>query len=141
MDLATHLGGVIAEAIRGQFLTEDIPLDPLLPAVVLGDLPSTFPRGVGIMPFQVDANAYLASDTEGLQLRYRGQTPQVMAMREAVFQELQGLYLPVVPASANFRIEQVRRMSSGSLGYDASGRLNWSENYYVQMWKPTVHRL
>lgn len=139
MTLLEYMGRLIATAVNGQFST-DAPLTGNLP-VMLGDLSASFPRGIGLMPYAIENGGYLARDTEGFQVRYRGTFAQVMNMKSKVFDNLQGLHRPETPPDASFQVEQVLRMSSGSLGYDANKRLNWTENYYVQVWQSTRHRL
>lgn len=139
MQLLEYFATRIAGVIGGQF-SLTTPLDPAGgPAVTYGQLDDVFPVGIAITPYVVDAETFENSNTDGLQLYYRGTFSQVMDMREQIFNDLQGL--SGIQVSDTLVIEAVNRRSGTSLGYDTNHRLNWSDNYYVRNWAPTANRL
>lgn len=108
----------------------------------LASWPNMPDRIVAATPYAVADDPAEPMSTIGVQFRSRwagGNPRAVMNLSGAIFDALHGLG-PVVLAGG-VSVSQCLRRSSGSMGQDgASKRWSWSDNYYVDVDRPSTHR-
>lgn len=97
---------------------------------------------VACTPYPVADDPEQSMSRIGLQIRTRwdGSNPRgVMNLSAAVFDQLHGLGPVVLPGGVS--VSQCLRASGGSMGQDGSSkRWSWSDNYYVDVDRPSTHR-
>lgn len=109
-------------------------------AIVLDAVPETLPRLIVLSTYAVDDNPGLNDDLLGLQVltRWDGQNPNACRdLDGAIFDLLQGRSR----YTAGVFVTLCARRSASSLGQDSSKRWMRSSNYYLNVFRPTPHRL
>jgi hypothetical protein len=111
------------------------------PAVYLGRLPDAPDRALALASYPVAADPWLTDSIVGVQVRVRGTTAPDVArdLASAVFDALHGLH-DVELGTGTDRALWVRMIvwqSGASLGPDANGRHERTENYYVHVNRPS----
>jgi hypothetical protein len=80
----------------------------------------------------------------GLQVRTRwsGQDPRLVKdLSDAIYMFIQGkTWWTVGTGAAAVTIVQCLRQSGSSLGQDSNNRWEWSDNYYLTVWRPSTNR-
>lgn len=114
------------------------------PAAFLASWPSTPDRVAAFTPYTVSDDAAEPMSVVGVQVRTRwaGSSPRaVMSYSDTLFDALHGL--SNLTLSTGVRVSQVLRQSSASLGQEATAtkRWSWADSYYVDLDRPTTHRL
>ena len=103
--------------------------------------PSSPDRVATFTPYPVADDPDQAMSTVGVQVRTRwsGENPRAVAnYAGAIFDALHGL--GPVELAGGVRVSQVLRRSGTSMGQDGSKRWSWSDNYYVDLDRPSSYR-
>lgn len=108
--------------------------------IVLHAFPDTPARVITLTAYGVADDPSLSDSTYGLQVRTRwdGQDPRLVNdLAGAIFSTLQGL---TVTLSTGIKVVQCLRRSWVSLGQDDTKRWARSDNYYLDVHRPSTHR-
>lgn len=108
-------------------------------AIVIRAIPQAPDRLITLAAYPVGSTAPgIADHTTGVQARLRaGPDPRECDdLADAVFDQLDGLAETTLGGIA---VVQMWRQSYTSLGHDANGRWERSENFYVQAMRPTAN--
>lgn len=96
---------------------------------------------ITLTPYAVNDAATLSTTTTALQVRVRGgsRNPTLCnSLGDAVFDLLQGAYQ--LSLATGIRVMQCNRQSSVPLGQDSSGFWSRSDNYYLDVHRPSTNR-
>ena len=127
-------GGVGVWRSTGLYAEEDV-------AIVLGGLPQSPDSSVALAAYGVADDPALSDSTEGLQVTVRrgGRDPRpVLDLADAVFGVLQGVHGVDL---GGVRVVLCLRRSWSLLGQDGNGRWRLAQNFYVDIHRPSLHRI
>lgn len=108
-------------------------------AIVLGDLPQSPEKAVGISDYPVSSDPKLSDTIIGVQARIRGDLHPgtVRDLRDAVYDAWHALsHFELVSEAGNILVTQVNWQSAAPLGPAEGGQFQRSENYYVWFNRP-----
>lgn len=111
-------------------------------AIVIGGLPQTPDRAVGIVSYGVTDDPSLSDSVVGLQIttRWAGQDPRDVArLTTRVFNALHGRINTDLPTGIH--VPQILRRSWTSIGQDGNSRWRTVQNFYADVHRPTPHRV
>lgn len=109
--------------------------------IVLGGLPASPDRVIGLAAYGVDDDPSLSDSVIGLQVstRWGGQDPRPVGdLTDSVFDELHGLHNLNLPTGV--RLVQCLRRSWTSMGQDSNQRWRTVQNFYATVHRPSPHR-
>lgn len=140
-DLLGGLATRLATLDGVEWHPDGTPYDPGDVAIILRGIPQQPDKLITLAAYPRDDNRHrgMADHDTAVQIRVRGDQDSRTCddLADAIFTELDslaGVTLGGVP------LVQMWRQSYTSLGQDANGRWERSENYYVEAMRPTQHK-
>lgn len=111
-------------------------------AIVVGGLPQSPDRAVGLTPYPLGDDAVFSDSDCGLQIRSRVATPDlrdVFDLDDAIADVLLGRF--PFTLTTGVVVQTLVRTSAVSLGRDDNLRAEWSSNYTLGLHRPGQFRL
>jgi hypothetical protein len=138
-DLLNGVAAVLAGAGAGTYRADGSAYAAGETAIVFGAMPQTPDRAIVLSAYTVTDDASLSDSVIGLQVRCRGGSDphDVEAIAGAVFDQLHGR---TAYQAGTVRVVQSLRRSGTPLGRDDSNRWEHSDNYYLTVHRPSLHR-
>lgn len=110
-------------------------------AIVVGQLPQEPDRVIALMCYPVEDDPALSDSIIGVRIRTRWGGLDLRAVQDLsdlIFKYLQGKHQFTL--STNVHVVYSERNSGGPIGQDTSNRWEWSDNYYLTVWRPSTYR-
>lgn len=109
-------------------------------AIVIGDLPQTPPQAIALHEYGVADNSRHGMGITGIQVRFRGGTPNprdVNELSDVAFNSLEGLEHVDL---GGVRVDLIYRQLHARMGRDSNNRYEIADSYYLLTNRPTDHR-
>lgn len=138
--LMTGAAALLAAANVGTYRDDGTAYGSDETAIVLGELPPTPDRVIGLTTYPVSDDPALSDSVVGLQVvtRTTGSVLDLADLTGAVFDQLHGLR--DTRLSSGLWVVQLLRRSGTPLGLDENRRWRHSQNFYATIHAPSAHR-
>jgi hypothetical protein len=140
-DFAKGWARYLGTNVAGLVYSETTPYAATDIGITLSVLPQDPNTAVAVATYPVSDSPTLSDSVIGLQILSRAPGPDSTAvsdLRSLIFDALHGLAGVALPTGVH--VVQCLHQSGAPLGRDELQRWEWTDNYYVTVWRPSANR-